>query len=161
MWWRLSRSTWTKQKGAGNRWAFRKIVKTGDPPGILVYAGGRPVGWCAVGPRESYPALERSRTLKRVDDEPVWSVTCFFVDRPYRRKGLTGKLLEAAVAYARSRGAKIVEGYPVAPRQGSLPDAFAWTGLVGAFEKAGFVEVARRSPSRPIVRVGAGKSQIV
>jgi GNAT superfamily N-acetyltransferase len=155
MWWRLSRSAWTKQKGAGNRRAFRRIVESGDPPGILAYDGGKPVGWCAIGPREIYPVLERSRTLKRVDEQPVWSVTCFFVARPYRRKGITAKLLTAAVKYARTRGAKLIEGYPVAPRKGSIPDAFAWTGLVGAFEEAGFVEVARRSPSRPIVRLNA------
>jgi GNAT superfamily N-acetyltransferase len=90
--------------------------------------------------------------LKPVDEEPVWSVVCFFVARSHRRKGLTVALLKAAVAYAREQGARIVEGYPVEPKQGSMPDVFAYTGLVGAFEKAGFVEVARRSKSRPIMR---------
>lgn len=154
MWWRLKRSEWTRQKGTGNQRAFRKIVEAGDPPGILAYAGGKPVGWCAIGPRETYPVLERSRILKRVDDQPVWSVTCFFVARPWRRKGVTEKLLAAAVKYARRRGAKIVEGYPVEPRQARIPDAFAWTGFAAAFRKAGFVEVARRSAGRPVVRRG-------
>jgi len=151
MFWRLKRSEWTRQKGDGNRRALRKFAEAGDPLGVLAYAEGKAVAWCAVGPRESYPALERSRILKPVDDQPVWSVTCFFVARAWRRKGVTPKLLEAAVRYARSRGAKIVEGYPVEPR-GTMPDAFAWTGFAGAFRGAGFVEVARRSAGRPIFR---------
>jgi len=154
MWWRLKRSEWTRQKGEGNRRALRKLAEAGEPLGVLAYAEGKAVGWCAVGPRENYPVLERSRILQRVDEEPVWSVTCFFLARPWRRKGVTGKLLEAAVKFARSRGAKIVEGYPLEPRRGTIPDAFAWTGLPGAFREAGFVEVARRSAGRPIFRTG-------
>jgi GNAT superfamily N-acetyltransferase len=152
MWWRLKRSDWNRRKGAGNKRAFRKIVESGDPPGVLAYHGGRPVGWCAIGPRAAYPVLEHSRTLKPVDEKAVWSVTCFFVARPWRRKGVSGKLLEAAVRYARTRGARIIEGYPVEPRQGAIPDAFAWTGTAAAFRQAGFTAVARRSPTRPIVR---------
>jgi GNAT superfamily N-acetyltransferase len=96
--------------------------------------------------------LERSRTLKRIDDQPVWSVTCFFIIRPYRRRGVSVELLNAAVEFAKKRGAKIVEGYPVIATSGSLPDAFAWTGIPGTFLKAGFKEVARPSRSRPIMR---------
>jgi GNAT superfamily N-acetyltransferase len=110
------------------------------------------VGWCALAPREQYPVLDRSRVLRRVDQRPVWSVVCFFIARAYRRKGLAARLLEAAADYTRARGAGLVEGYPVAPRTGKMPDAFAWTGLPGSFERAGFVEVARRSPTRPIMR---------
>jgi len=152
MWWRLKRSEWTRQKGEGNRRAFRKLVKGAEPLGVLAYAEGKAVGWCAVGPRESYPALERSRILKPVDEKPVWSVTCFFVARGWRRRGVTRRLLEEAVKYARGRGAQIVEGYPVEPRAGTIPDAFAWTGFAGAFRGAGFVEVARRSAGRPFFR---------
>jgi GNAT superfamily N-acetyltransferase len=152
MWWKLRRSQYEKQKGAGNRRAFRKIVASGAPTGVLAYAGKQPVGWCAVAPREAYPALERSRVLKPVDDQPVWSVTCFYIPRPLRRSGLTAALLRAAVAYAGTHGAKIVEGYPVDPGSGEMPDAFAWTGLVSAFRKAGFKEVTRRSAGRPVMR---------
>jgi len=152
MWWKLRRSQYEKQKGAGNQRAFRRIVISGAPTGVLAYAGKQPVGWCAVAPREAYPVLDRSRVLRRVDDQPVWSVTCFYIPRPWRRSGLTTKLLEAAVQYARKQGAKIVEGYPQDPRSGEMPDAFAWTGFVSAFRKAGFKEVARRSPSRPVMR---------
>jgi GNAT superfamily N-acetyltransferase len=152
MYWRLARPQFEKQKGAGNRRAFKRLVGSGLPPGILAYRDGRPIGWCAVGPRESYPVLERSRTLRRFDDRPVWSVTCLFVARPERRQGLSVELLRAAASHARRRGASLIEGYPVEARTGRLPDAFAWTGLPAAFRRAGFVEVARRSPTRPFMR---------
>ncbi|HEX8693813.1 MAG TPA: GNAT family N-acetyltransferase [Longimicrobium sp.] len=152
MWWRLPRSQYTEQKGEGNRRALRALVDSGRVPGILAYADGRPVGWCAVEPREAYPALERSRNLRRVDDEPVWSVTCFFVARGWRRRGVTARLLRAAVEHVRARGGRVVEGYPVEPRRDGVPGAFAWTGFASAFRRAGFVEAARRSDSRPVMR---------
>jgi len=152
MWWRLARSRWEKNKGAGNQRSFRRIVTAGTQPGLLAYAGKEAVGWCAIAPREQYPVLQRSRTLKPVDDQPVWSVTCFFIARPWRRKGVSVELLKAAVDFARRKGANIVEGYPHAPRRGASPDPFVWTGLLSAFQKAGFHEVARRSQSRPIMR---------
>lgn len=152
MWWRLTRAQFAKQKGSGNRKAFRRIVASGIPTGILAYAGKQPVGWCAVAPREEYPVLGRSRILASLDDQPVWSVTCFYVPRPWRHRGMTVALLKAAVDYARKRGAKIVEGYPMDPRSSTYPDVFAWTGFLSAFRKAGFREVARRSPGRPVVR---------
>lgn len=102
--------------------------------------------------REAYPTLERSRTLKRVDNEPVWSVVCFFVAKPFRRKGVTRKLVRAAIEYVRKQGGKILEGYPVEPKREKIPDAFAYTGLASTFRKAGFVEVLRRSETRPIMR---------
>jgi GNAT superfamily N-acetyltransferase len=152
MWWRLTRSEFQKQKGARNKQAMRKIVASGQVPGILAYAEGEPVGWCAIQPRESYPSLERSRVLKPVDDQPVWSITCFFIARPCRGQGVSAALVRAAVAHAKRHGARIIEGYPVEPKKRRIPDAFAWTGLPAAFTKAGFVEVARRSPTRPIMR---------
>ncbi|MFH0931574.1 MAG: GNAT family N-acetyltransferase, partial [Candidatus Zixiibacteriota bacterium] len=85
MWWRLSRSQFNKQKGEGNRKALKKIVDSGEIPGILAYADGKPIGWCSVAPREGFPVLERSRILKRIDEKPVWSVVCFFVAKPFRR----------------------------------------------------------------------------
>jgi GNAT superfamily N-acetyltransferase len=155
MWWRLRRSEWTAGKGSGNRKAMQRIVKSGEVPGILAYADGRPVGWCSIGPRENFGALGRSRILKPIDEEPVWSVVCFYVTAPYRRRGITVALLKAAVAYAHARGARIVEGYPVEPKKGSMPDVFAFTGIVSAFRRAGFIEAARRSATRPIMRCPA------
>jgi GNAT superfamily N-acetyltransferase len=155
MWWRIKRSDFDQQKGAGNRIALQQIVASGEVPGLLAYdtlAGGPPVGWCSVAPREAFPALERSRVLKRVDDQPVWSVVCFFIAKPYRRQGLTVSLLRAAVEYARLGGARIVEGYPEDPKKADIPAPFAFTGLASAFLQAGFVEVLRRSATRPIMR---------
>jgi GNAT superfamily N-acetyltransferase len=152
MWWRLTRSEFNHSKGAGNRQAFKEIVDAGEIPGLLAYAGEHPVGWCALAPRGAYPALERSRILKQVDDQPVWSVTCFFIAKPFRRRGLTVQLLQAAVEYARTKGAAILEGYPEDPGDGNQPAPFVFTGLASAFRKVGFAEVARRSAKRPIMR---------
>lgn len=152
MWWRLKRSQFEKQKGQENKKNFRKIVNSGEIPGLLAYANGQPIAWCSIAPRETYSVLERSRILKRIDDKPVWSVVCFFVAKPFRYKGVTLKLLKAAVKYAKECKARIVEGYPVEPKKTSMPDAFAFTGLAATFHKAGFVEVLRRSETRPIMR---------
>ncbi len=152
MWWKLKRSDFMRQRGDANRKALKEIVDSGKVPGIMAYADGEPVGWCAVSPREAYPALERSRILKRVDDEPVWSVVCFFVAKQFRGKGIMTKLMEAAVDYVRLQGGKIVEGYPVEPKKGRMPDPFVYTGVVSVFRKVGFVEVLRRSERRPIMR---------
>jgi GNAT superfamily N-acetyltransferase len=152
MWWRLPRSQFNRQRGTGNKRALKRIVQSGPPPGLLAYEKGEPVGWCALGPRASYSALERARTLKPVDDRPVWSVVCFFVTRGFRGAGLSVKLLKAAAAYARRRGARILEGYPVDTRKGRWADPFVYTGTVSAFRRAGFHEVARRSPTRPLMR---------
>lgn len=152
MWFRLKRSEFDAQKGEKNKQSMRQIVDRGDVPGILAYAKGRAVGWCSVAPREAFPVLDRSWVLKRVDDQPVWSIVCFFIARPFRQQGLSRKLLEAALDYARAHGAKIVEGYPVDPEKNSTPDVFAYTGLASTFLQAGFVEVARRSETRPLMR---------
>jgi GNAT superfamily N-acetyltransferase len=156
MWWRLKRSEFAKQIGQGNKEALKRIVEAGEVPGLLAYADGQPVAWCSLGPRETFPALERSRTLKRVDDKPVWSIVCFFVARSARRKGVMQKLLRAAVEYARAHGAEIVEGYPAEPT-GSLSGASGFTGVVSTFRQAGFVEVLRRSRAQPIMRCYVGE----
>lgn len=151
MYWRRPRAEYEHGKGRGNREALRRLVSGGLVPGLLAYAGGVPVGWCAVGPREVYPRLERARVLRRIDDRPVWSVVCLFILKDWRRRGVSVALLEAAAAFARTGGARILEGYPVDPR-GAMPDAFAWTGTAAAFRAAGFREAARGSPTRPIMR---------
>jgi GNAT superfamily N-acetyltransferase len=150
MWWRLSASCWSKQRGKENENALKALVKSGKVPGILAYSSGQPIGWCSISPREEYPRLERSRTLKRIDNKPVWSVVCFFVAKPFRGQGLSTKILEAAVNHARKQGARIVEGYPnrCSKRQ---QDSLVYTGLVSSFEKVGFVEVAS-SKTKTIMR---------
>ncbi len=150
--WRLPRQRWLAGRGAGNRRALKRLIASGRKPGVLAYLGREPIGWCAVAPRADYPALGRSRVLSPIDDEPVWSVSCLFVARPYRRQGVSIALLKAAVELAAKQGARVVEGYPVEPAMTRMPDAFAWTGIPSAFAQAGFREVVRRSKTRPIVR---------
>ena len=152
MYWRLRRSIWERQKGEKNRRALLKIVESDGPAGVLAYDGEKPIGWCAVAPRGDFVVLQNSRILKPVDDQPVWSLPCFFVAKEYRRQGVTAQLLQGAVEYARKQGAKIVEGYPQDPKSGKMADVFAWTGFAPAFKKAGFEEVARRSKTRPMMR---------
>jgi GNAT superfamily N-acetyltransferase len=152
MFWRLSRAEFQAGKGAGNRSAMKQLVTSGGIPGLLAYDGNRAIGWCALAPRTAYSALQRSRLLKPLDDKPVWSISCLFVARTHRRKGISIQLLEAAVAHARAHGGRIVEGYPQEARKGTVPDVFAWTGLASAFRQAGFKECARPSPTRPIMR---------
>jgi GNAT superfamily N-acetyltransferase len=152
MLWRLTRKEFEQQKGEANRQAMKTIVESGEIPGLLAYSEKQPVAWCSVAPRENFPALERSRVLKKIDDEPVWSISCFFIHKDYRKKGLSVRLLEAAVDYIKKQGGRIVEGYPVEPKKGKTADVFAWTGLASFFKKAGFVECARRSETRPIMR---------
>jgi GNAT superfamily N-acetyltransferase len=152
MWWRASRSEFSKQGNEGNHRALKAITGSGEVPGILAYVDNQPAGWCSVAPREVFSSLERSRTLKRVDDLPVWSVVCFYIARSYRRKGLMAELLRAAIDYAREHGAQIIEGYPIDPQHDNLPPVSSFTGILSTFQEVGFVEVARRSEKRPIMR---------
>jgi GNAT superfamily N-acetyltransferase len=152
MTWRLRAADFNKQKGEGNKKAIHRLVKEKKPLGIMAFSGNKAVGWCAVAPRSEYTRLETSRILKPVDGKPVWSVSCFFIQKGYRNKGVSKLLLQAAVEFAFSNGATIVEGYPVEPKT-TIPGVFAWTGFVSAFVKAGFKEVARRSETRPVMRL--------
>ena len=152
MFWRLKRSDFERQKGEGNRRAMKSIVDSGQTPGIIGKIGQKPVAWCSVAPRETFGALQRSRILKKVDDRPVWSISCFFVHKDFRGKGVCTCMAAAAVEYAKTNGGRLVEAYPVEPKQGRIAPAFAWTGIASAFRKAGFVECARRSETRPIMR---------
>ena len=156
MYWRMARREYDAQRGAGTKRAMRRLVTKGRPTGVLAFEGSRAVGWCAIAPREDYPVLARSRILSPVDDQPVWSVVCFFVEKSSRRKGITAALLRAAAEHARKHGARIVEGYPVDPMGKQKVDTFVYTGLAPAFRKAGFVEIARRSETRPIMRLSLG-----
>ena len=153
--WRMTNREWTAGKGAANKRALKKLVLGGAKPGVLAYRGREPIGWCAVAPREDYPTLARSRVLKPVDDVPVWSISCLFVARPYRKRGLSSRLLRAAARFAGTQGARAVEGYPIEPTMERTPDPFVWLGVPSAFVRAGFREVLRRSRTRPIMRRAA------
>lgn len=150
--WRISRSEFECNKGRKNKQAMRRLVNKRTQLGILAYDGKIPVGWCAVAPREHYIRLAGSRVLKPVDENRVWSISCFFIAKQYRQKGFSSEILNGVIAICRKRKVTVIEAYPVIPYTTNMPAAFAWTGFLSAFIKAGFVEVARRSPSRPIVR---------
>jgi len=140
-------------KGEQNRVNIQKrVLEDQQTPGLIAYYGKEPAGWIAVAPREMYARLQNSRILKPVDDQAVWSIVCFFVDKKFRKMGINHFLIKSAIQFARDNGAKIVEAYPVLPKEDKVPDVFAYTGFYSTFLKEEFVEVARRSPTRPIMR---------
>src|SRR4030095_9325166 len=138
MFWRLPRKQFDAGKGAPNKKAFKAIIQSGSQPGVIAYHNQEPIGWCAVAPREQYVALERSRILQPVDNQPVWSISCLFVKKSYRRRGVSAELLRAAADFAIRRGAKIVEGYPIETNSENMADPFLWHGISSAFIAAGF-----------------------
>lgn len=152
MLWRRSKAEMDRHMGAGNREAMKQIFDDGPAPGLIARMERQPVGWVQVDARAAFPRLASSRVLKPVDDRPVWSISCLLVEKAFRRRCVSKALLEAAADLARARGAEIVEGYPIDTPKSSYPAVYAWTGFVGAFRDAGFVEVARRSDTRPIMR---------
>jgi GNAT superfamily N-acetyltransferase len=151
MFWKLRGKEFSENTGDSARQMQKSIVDAKTVPGLLAYSEGYPIGWIAVEPRSAYPKLAHSRVLKPVDDQEVWSIICFFVEKNHRHKGITVELLKAAAEYVKSCGGKIVEGYPVDAQQ-NQPDPFVYTGTASAYKQAGFVEVARNSPTRPIFR---------
>ncbi len=154
MWWRMTRRDFRRATGDSRYEAMRGRVASGDVPGVLAYRGDEPVGWCSVAPRQSFPGLESSPSLRPRDDRPAWAITCFYVAPAWRRRGVMRALLDAAVEHARAGGATLVEGYPVERRDGRMPSGDAYTGLVRVFEEAGFVPLVRATPRRWVMRRG-------
>ena len=134
------------------RTALKALVDGGRPPGLIAYRGDVPVGWVSLAPREEFARLERSPVMKPVDDRPVWSIICFVVPPEHRGQGVARALLQGAIAYARDHGATVVEAYPVDKADPSKDDAM-WFGAKSMYDHAGFKEVARRKPTRPVVRL--------
>src|SRR4030095_10939022 len=132
--------------------ALKALVDGGNPPGLLGYRGKVPVGWVSIGPREEYAKLKRSPVMKAVDTQAVWSVICFVVPAEYRGQGVAQALLKGAVASAKQQGATLVAAYAVDKPTRSNDD-YMWFGAKSMYDKAGFKEVARRKPQRPIVRI--------
>jgi GNAT superfamily N-acetyltransferase len=152
MYWRIKRAELQQQYGQGNRKAMKRIICSGRIPGILAFHKGIPVGWCAIAPREDFPVLDRSPVLKRIDDEPVWSITCFFVTKKYRHLNLTRSLVQAAIRYAQEQGAQIIEAYPIRPEYTKDPRPELYRGVVSTFAETGFDIAAQRTRARPIMR---------
>jgi GNAT superfamily N-acetyltransferase len=156
MFWKLPNKDFRELAYDGTKVAQKTIVDSGIVPGLLAYADHQAVGWIALEPRSEYPRLARSRVLKPVDEQQVWSITCFFTRRDFRGKGVSVELLKAAIEHVRKRHGKILEGYPVEPRSEKMPPVFVYTGLPSAYRQAGFKEVARNSETRPIFRYMIG-----
>jgi GNAT superfamily N-acetyltransferase len=152
--WRVPRggAYWDEQKGDGNRAAFKTLVEAGQATGVFAFDGKTPVGWASVAPRGDFAYFGRTRTIPPAVDEKTMSVTCFFVKRGWRRKGVAAALLAAAVDYAEKKKARIIEGYPSRIKKGvSSADAFIHTGVPALFERAGF-EFAASAGARAVYR---------
>ncbi len=152
MYWRAPRHQVQHQFGEGNRRAFQALVESGHITGILAYIETQPVGWCSVAPRSEYGVLDRSPTLKPVDDQPVWSIVCFFVTKSLRKRGIVQALLHAALAFAKNNGAQIVEAYPLSNAYAKTQPFDQYMGLRSTFEKFGFQEAVHRSDRRTVMR---------
>jgi len=153
MWPRLTKQDFHEGKvNDGNKLAMKELVWTGQPTGILGFYQDIPIGWCAFAPREHFMKLEKSRVHKRIDDQPVWSIPCFFIHKDFRRLGVSVAMLKGVIAYAKANNISIIEAYPTIPTREKLADSFAWIGLYKSFERAGFTIVDRTSKNRPMVR---------
>jgi GNAT superfamily N-acetyltransferase len=150
---KVGRVSVSQTSGSSNKQQLHALVRSGVVPGLIGYAGGAPVGWTSLGPREDYRKLERSRVMKAVDDKPVWSIVCTYVAKSYRGKGYQHKLLAGAIDYAREQGVRTLEAYPVDKPERSHDD-FMFFGSRSLYERAGFREVVRRSPTRLVMRRG-------
>ncbi len=135
---RLPRNEYERDKGEGNRRAMKAIVERGEIPGILGFIDDSAVAWCALGPREYFPWLARSRIFQPVDERPVWSIVCFFIDKDHRRQGLSVQMIEAACTFAAGQDARCINAYPVEPKKDPMPPVFACNGLASAFLRSGF-----------------------
>ncbi len=152
MWWRRTGKEFS-EGSASNRAAFEQLVDAGTVPGLLAYTDSKPVGWVSLGPRQDFGRLLRSPSLKPLDEQPAWSVVCFYIDRAHRGQGVATSLLQAAIDYAAAQGAPMLEAYPVDTGKERAKSAEIFTGTVEMFRRAGFEEAGRRSPTRPIMRL--------
>ena len=151
MYYRRTGAQASSKQAKANRAQLKALVNSGTPPGVIGYRGKTPVGWVSLAPREQFAKLARSPVMKPVDDKPVWSIVCFVVPSAHRGQGVANALLDGAVAWARKRGATLVEAYPM-DKPGRAGDETLWFGTKSMYDRAGFTEVARRKPARPIVR---------
>lgn len=139
-------------QSARNRSDLMALAASDQPPGLIGYQDGVPIGWISLGPRQDFAKLARSPVMKPIDELPVWSIVCFVVPSEYRKKGVARALLAGAVEYARQRGVRLLEAYPVDKAEPSAGES-SWFGSKAMYDAAGFEEVARRKPARPVVRL--------
>ena len=139
-------------RSQANRADLKRLVDAGNSPGLIGYRDGVPIGWISIAPREEFHTLKRSPVMKPVDEKPVWSIVCYMIPSEHRRQGVGHALLQGAIAYARKRGARLIEAYPI-DCTGRTRDTEMWFGSKSMYDRAGFLEVARRKPARPVVRL--------
>jgi GNAT superfamily N-acetyltransferase len=149
MYWRIP--AYGSRPREENRRDLKAIVEAGPPPGLLAFSGELAVGWCQLTPRADIPQVEGKRFFAAVDEIPVWSISCFYVRAGWRHKGVTTALIAAAETAAQAVGAPALEVYPVDPQK-KMGAGNLYTGVASTFAKAGFTEVARQTPQRPIMR---------
>lgn len=155
MYWRIG-NEYTRRPRAANKTAFCELVTSGPPPGLLALDGDLAVGWCQLTPRDALPWLDHTWRLKRVDAVPVWSLSCFYVRKGYRKRGVTSALITAALEAARRAGAPALEAYPL---DAKLTPSASSTGYVSTFKRAGFKILARHVAPRPIMRYDFQKAE--
>ena len=148
MYWRIG-AAYRHRAASENKCDFQDIVKTGPPPGLVAFAGDVAVGWCQVTPRDSLPWLDRTWRLRRIDEVPVWAISCFYVRIGYRRKGVTTALIRAAIEAARRAKVPALEAYPL---DATKSPSATGTGYVSTFKKLGFKTIVSHTAARPIMR---------
>jgi GNAT superfamily N-acetyltransferase len=153
MYHRLPGPAFKQNKYARNKQLMKKLVNTQQPVGLLAVYNKEAIGWISFSPREQLYRIEHSRTMKRIDDKPVWSVSCFFIKKEYRHKGLSQRLIKAVIAFARENNITAIEAYPVIPGSAKSPGVFLWTGILSAFTKNGFTVVHKSGQSKTMVRL--------
>ncbi len=153
MYFRLPYKTFQENKPDGNKKMMKQLVKNGLPQGLIASMNKEPVGWIAMAPREDYMRVENSRVFKRIDDKPVWSITCFFIKKEFRHQGLSQHLIRGAVDFARKKKIKTLEAYPAIPYAEKVPHPFLWVGVLSSFLNNGFKIVRQQSKSRAMVRI--------
>ena len=153
MYWRIGSAY--RNSCETNQTAFENVVKQGPPPGLLAFIGDIPVGWCQLTPRATLPYLDKTRQLPRIDDVPVWSISCFYIRKGFRKRGVTHALIAKALQVAKRAGAPAVEAYPL---DADVTPSSSFTGYLSTFQRAGFKIIARPVPSRPIVRYEFSKT---
>jgi GNAT superfamily N-acetyltransferase len=139
--------------GATHKQQLCSLIDAGTVPGLVGYVDGSAAGWISLGPREDYVKLRRSPIMKPVDDAAVWSIVCTFVAKSHRGQGIQHLLLGDAIDWAREQGVRMLEAYPVDKPERSHDD-FMFFGSRSLYERAGFHEVVRRSPTRIVMRRG-------
>jgi GNAT superfamily N-acetyltransferase len=153
MYFRLPDKDFKQNKHAGNKSMMHQLVKAAKPVGLMAIYKNEAIGWVALSPREDLYRIERSRTLKRIDDKQVWSVSCFFIKKEYRKKGLSQLLIKAVITYAHKNNIATLEAYPVIPYAAKSADVFLWTGILSAFTDNGFKVVKASGRSKTMVRL--------